>query len=189
MRFYNNTLKGLPSAISMIVKAAAKRVYRKLHSRIHSWNLKRCGRNINIGIGTYFPSPLSVSLGDNVSIADYCRVINDEIPTGELVIHDNVSIDRDCLIDYSGGLTIASNTHISFGVWISTHNHGADPHSIPSPCHLNIGKNVWIGAKAIILPQCNFIGDNAIVGAGAVVTKDVPQGAKIVGNTGRIIPS
>jgi maltose O-acetyltransferase len=44
-----------------------------------------------------------------------------------------------------------------------------------------IGRNVWIGGGAIILPGVT-VGDDAIVGAGAVVTRDVRQGATVVGN-------
>lgn len=188
MRFYNNTLKGIPSALSLTIRGLIRRFHRICHSKIHTNNLKKCGNSVTIGIGTFFPSANSVSLGNKVSIADNCRIFNDEIPSGVLVIEDNVSIDRDCVIDYSGNLKIDSGTHISFGVWISTHSHGLDPYSKPEPIELYIGRNVWIGAKSIILPQVKRIGDNAIIGAGTTLTKDVPSGAKIVGNAGRLIP-
>jgi len=47
-----------------------------------------------------------------------------------------------------------------------------------------IGRNVWIGAGALILPGVS-IGDDAIVGAGSVVTRDVAAGATVVGNPAR----
>ena len=47
---------------------------------------------------------------------------------------------------------------------------------------MTIGNNVWIGGAAIILPGVS-IGDNAVVGAGSVVTRDVPAGATVVGLT------
>jgi maltose O-acetyltransferase len=49
---------------------------------------------------------------------------------------------------------------------------------------VSIGQNVWIGGAAIILPGLT-IGDDAVVGAGAVVTRDVPQGATVLGNPAR----
>lgn len=49
-----------------------------------------------------------------------------------------------------------------------------------------IGKNVWIGGGAILLPGVT-VGDDAVIGAGTVVTKDVPAGATVVGNPGRVV--
>ena len=52
---------------------------------------------------------------------------------------------------------------------------------------VSIGRNVWIGGGAIILPGIT-IGDDAIIGAGSVVTRDVPAGATAVGNPARLRP-
>ncbi len=50
---------------------------------------------------------------------------------------------------------------------------------------IRVGRNVWIGGGAIILPGVS-IGDDAVIGAGAVVTRDVPAGATAVGNPARV---
>jgi maltose O-acetyltransferase len=50
---------------------------------------------------------------------------------------------------------------------------------------VRIGSHVWIGSGAIILPGVT-IGDDAVVGAGSVVTRDVPAGAKVMGNPARV---
>ncbi|MDG5466836.1 CatB-related O-acetyltransferase [Deltaproteobacteria bacterium IMCC39524] len=52
---------------------------------------------------------------------------------------------------------------------------------------LTIGADAWIGDRAIILPGCSTIGVGAVVGAGAVVTKDVPDFAIVVGNPAKIL--
>lgn len=52
---------------------------------------------------------------------------------------------------------------------------------------MHIGRDVWIGGGAIILPGIT-IGDEAVVGAGSVVTRDVPAGAIVRGNPARIAP-
>ncbi|SPT66473.1 acetyltransferase [Aeromonas salmonicida] len=52
---------------------------------------------------------------------------------------------------------------------------------------MTIEDKVWIGGGAILLPGVT-IGREAIVGAGAVVTRDVPAGARVVGNPARILP-
>jgi maltose O-acetyltransferase len=53
---------------------------------------------------------------------------------------------------------------------------------------VRIGSDVWIGGGAIVLPGV-AIGDGAVIGAGSVVTRDVPAGATVVGNPARIIAS
>jgi maltose O-acetyltransferase len=53
---------------------------------------------------------------------------------------------------------------------------------------VRIGSNVWIGGGAIVLPGVS-IGDDAIVGAGSVVTRDVPPGTTVVGNPARVSKS
>lgn len=52
---------------------------------------------------------------------------------------------------------------------------------------LEIGNDVWIGQYAIILPSCHRIGDGAVIGAGAIVTKDVPDYAIVAGNPAKVL--
>ena len=52
---------------------------------------------------------------------------------------------------------------------------------------LVIGNDVWVGQNAILLPSVNLIGDGAVIGAGSVVTKDVPDFAVVVGNPAKVI--
>jgi acetyltransferase-like isoleucine patch superfamily enzyme len=52
---------------------------------------------------------------------------------------------------------------------------------------LTIGNDVWIGANAVILPEVNSVGDGAVIGAGAVVSRDVPPYAVVLGNPGRVV--
>lgn len=52
---------------------------------------------------------------------------------------------------------------------------------------ITIGNDVWIGQYAIVLPSCHYIGNGAVIGAGAIVTKDVPPYAVVAGNPAKII--
>lgn len=52
---------------------------------------------------------------------------------------------------------------------------------------LTIGNDVWIGANAVVLPEVRSIGDGAVIGAGAVVSRDVPPYAVVLGNPARVI--
>ena len=107
-------------------------------------------------------------------------------------ISENVGIENNCYIDFSGGLEIGKNVWISEKVFITTHNHIVRTKKLKkcqplifSP--LEIGEDAWLGVNAIILGGVNRIGRGAIVGAGAIVTKDVPDFAIVVGNPAKII--
>lgn len=85
-----------------------------------------------------------------------------------------------------GTITIGDGSMIGPDVGFFTTNH--DPNDIwqISTKEINIGKNVWIGARANILPGVT-IGDHAVIGTGTVVTKDIPAHAIAVGNPARVI--
>lgn len=93
-----------------------------------------------------------------------------------------------CKMQDQGGIYIGDDCLLGHNVVIATLNHLVNPEErngmIPKP--VRIGNKVWIGSNATILPGVT-IGDNAIVGAGAVVTKDVPTNAIVAGNPARII--
>ena len=82
---------------------------------------------------------------------------------------------------YPQGLHIGDESYIASGAIIFTHDFTRNIHT-----HTYIGKRCFIGANAIIM--CGVrIGDQVVVGSGAVVTKDVPSNCIIVGNPARII--
>lgn len=89
-------------------------------------------------------------------------------------IGEHVFINACCHFQDHGGITIGDGCQIGHNVVFATLNHGLKPelrpHTYPAP--ISVGKNVWIGSNATILPGVK-IGDNAVVAAGAVVTKDV----------------
>ena len=99
-----------------------------------------------------------------------------------ITIGDNVFINAGCKFQDQGGIIIEEGALIGHGVVLATLNHVIDPDKrqqlIPAPIH--IGKRVWIGANATIT-QGVTIGDNSIVAAGAVVTKDVPPNTIVGG--------
>jgi acetyltransferase-like isoleucine patch superfamily enzyme len=107
-----------------------------------------------------------------------------------LEIGYNVAITHSCDIDYSGGLIIRDDVWISERAMITTHSHKITDRRLKkdqpiefSP--LLIEQDAWIGAGAIILSGVNRIGKGAVIGAGAVVTKDVEDFSIVVGNPAR----
>ena len=87
-----------------------------------------------------------------------------------------------------GGITIEDDVLIGPGVYLISVNHQLDPHHLKE-LELKpvlIKKNAWIGAKATILPGVT-VGENAVVAAGAVVTKDVPANTVVAGMPAKVI--
>ena len=89
-----------------------------------------------------------------------------------------------------GKVTIGKNVMIAPNVSIYTAGHPVHPDSRNSGYEygipITIGDNVWIGGSVVILPGVT-IGSNTVVGAGAVVTHDLPAGVVAVGNPARIL--
>lgn len=97
-------------------------------------------------------------------------------------IGNGVFVNACCHFQDHGGIAIGDKTQIGHNVVFATLNHGIAPedrlNTYPAP--IKIGRNVWIGSNATILPGVT-IGDNAIVGAGAVVAKNVEENAIVGG--------
>ena len=105
-----------------------------------------------------------------------------------ITIGKNVFLNMGCKFQDQGGIFIDDGALIGHNVVLATLNHAMDPADratmIPAPIH--IGKRVWIGANATVLPGVT-IGDGAIVAAGAVVTKDVPENTVVGGVPARVM--
>lgn len=100
----------------------------------------------------------------------------------------NVFINAGCCFQDQGGITIGDGALIGHQVVLATLNHELAPDKrqslIPKP--IIIGNNVWIGSHATILGGVT-IGDNAVIAAGAVVTRDVPENTIAGGVPAKII--
>lgn len=129
--------------------------------------LAHCGKKVNIERNALF-SP-KVSLGDYSGIGVNAKIY------GTCVIGDYVMMGEDCTI--------------------ITRNHKYDRTDIPmmeqgfeeeKPVH--IGNDVWIGDKVVIMPGVH-IGDGCIIGAGAVVTRDIPAYSIAAGVPAKVIKS
>lgn len=100
-----------------------------------------------------------------------------------------VFLNFDCVILDVVAVRIGDGTEIGPGTHIYTADHPRDPEvrrlGLEFGRPVTIGRNVWIGGKAILLPGIT-IGDDAVIGAGAVVTRDVPAGATAMGNPARL---
>lgn len=101
----------------------------------------------------------------------------------------NLFVNYDCIFLDVAPIDIGDDVQIAPAVQLYTATHPLDPDvrrsGLESGRPIRIGNNVWIGGGAIVLPGVT-IGDDAVIGAGSVVTRDVPAGAVVVGNPARI---
>jgi len=123
-----------------------------------------------LGDGIHIEAPFHCAYGFNITLGD------------------GVYINAGCVFLDSGAVTIGRRTLIGPAVQVYCADHHRDPvrrargEEIARP--VAIGQDVWVGGAAVILPGVT-IGDGAIIGAGSVVTRDVPEGAVVVGNPAR----
>ena len=105
-----------------------------------------------------------------------------------ITVGKNVFINACCNFQDQGGISIGDGSLIGHKVVLATLNHGFDPEDRASlyPAPITIGKQVWIGASSTILPGVT-IGDNAIIAAGSVVTKDVASNTLVAGVPAKFI--
>jgi acetyltransferase-like isoleucine patch superfamily enzyme len=108
-------------------------------------------------------------------------------PGAHLEIGDNVGMNDGVNICATKRIVIGAYTRIADMVFIyDTYFHDVSPDRTLEAKDVIIGRNVWIGARATILPGVR-IGDHSVVGAGAVVTKDIPPKAIAVGSPATVV--
>jgi maltose O-acetyltransferase len=105
-------------------------------------------------------------------------------------VGDNVFINFNAVILDCAPVTIGDGTQIASGVQLLAADHPRDPTLRRDLLELArpvaIGSNVWIGPAAIVLPGVS-VGDDAIIGAGSVVTRDIPAGVVAMGTPCRVV--
>lgn len=107
---------------------------------------------------------------------------------GTITIGDNVLLAKNVFIDYSGELIIHDNVSLANGVIIETHTHPLEKsRQKPIPSKLEIGDNVKILSRSYVADTCHSIGRYARIGAGTYVRNNIPPYAIVMGNPAKII--
>jgi maltose O-acetyltransferase len=102
----------------------------------------------------------------------------------------NVFINYSCIFLDCAQIRIGNDVQIGPAVQLYTAEHPLDPavrrSYLESASRITLGNDVWIGGAAVVLPGVT-IGDRSVVGAGAVVVRDVPPDTVVVGNPARVV--
>lgn len=142
---------------------------RRLRHRCVSHLFASCGAYTCVENGAYFGSGKDFKVGTAVGIGRNFRSHNRIV-----TIHDALLMGEEVFF-VGGGHSFADPDK----------NIGSGSSAGKTP--LEIESDVWIGHRAMILPGCKHIGAHSIIGAGAVVTHDVPDYAVVGGNPARVI--
>lgn len=148
-------------------------IFGKSAKALRAWCCKHlfasAGAHLNVEQNAYFGSGKDFTIGEYVGLGKNFKSLNRIV-----TIEDQLMMGEDVL--FLGGGHKYDDVEIPMG---EQGNHPKTP--------LLIAGDVWIGARVIILPGCKRIGHGAIIGAGAVVTKDVPDYAIVGGNPAKVI--
>lgn len=127
-----------------------------------------------------------------VKIAKNARISGKIIGSPTLIeMHDHSEINAGCFIVAKAPIVIGENSTLAYQVSLFTSAYPNGPWNKLSEIYpkvreeIIIGRNVWVGARAVILPGVH-IGDFSVVAAGAVVTDDVPSGVLVAGVPAKI---
>jgi maltose O-acetyltransferase len=145
----------------------------KLSQKIRRFLCKRifgsCGSKLNVENNAYFGTGFDFNVGNDVGLGTNFKSLNRIVKIG------NYLMMAEDILFLGGG-------HKYDRLDIPMCDQGGE-----GKTPLTIFDDVWIGARAIILPGCQHIGKGVIIGAGSVVTKDIPDYAIVGGNPAKII--
>jgi len=150
--------------------------------------IRRCtGKNTVVGEGTVVVNSANIRIGSNCLLQDrvYLRAGLD----GRIEISDGAALNSFVQMYGHGGITVGKDSQVGPNSVITTTGHDYRASTLESEyAGITIGERVWIGANCTIIGGVN-IGDQAVIGAGAVVTRDIPARCVAVGVPARVVRS
>ena len=166
---YYGFARFLPKSTAPLFGKGAKAIRKAICRRLFKTDDTHHCKYLNVEQGAYFGSGKNFTVGNHVGLGKNFKSLNRIV-----TIDDYLMMGEDVL--FLGGGHNIDRTDIPMG-----EQGGKEL----TPLH--IAGDVWIGTRAIILPGCKRIGHGSVIGAGSVVTKDVPDWAVVGGNPAQII--
>ncbi len=184
-----------------------------LRDRLYPCLFRSCGRGVHFGTNVVLRNPNKIDVGDNVIIDDNCLLdakgrknngitIEDGVfvgrnsilscKNGDIVLHKNVNIGFNCEIFSGSRVEVGEGVLMAAYSYLIGGDHDADDAGVSvteqgSTSHgITVGEGAWLGAAALVRDGVK-IGGHAIIGAGAVVTHDVPEYSVAAGVPARVL--
>lgn len=194
---------------TLVIKQLARLIYKIVNHPAYreiekeKFDFKSVNGSFYIMDPCYIRNPRYITIGKNFGSLNNLRLealdeYEGEKYNPEIIIGDNVSFTADCHVGCINKIVIGNNVLIASKVYISDHSHGEINEQIKSIAPAKrklvskgpviIEDNVWIGEGVSVLPNVT-IGKNSIVGANAVVTKDIPPNSIVGGVPAKILKS
>lgn len=166
---YYGFARFLPKSTAPLVGGLSKKIRSSICRKLFRTDEQHQCRKLVVEQGAYFGSGKNFTVGNEVGLGKDFKSHNRIV-----TIDDYLMMGEDVL--FLGG------------------GHNMDKTDAPmshqgckEPTPLHIAGDVWIGSRVIVLPGCRRIGHGAVIGAGSVVTKDVPDWAVVGGNPAEVI--
>ncbi len=185
-------MEHLPDKTRYLLRAVARnpselfRLVRVAWSTTRFRYVHRCvGKNTVVGEGAVMTNTANISIGRNCLIQDrvYLRAGMD----GKIEIGDGAALNSFVQLYGHGGISIGADSQIGPNTVITTTGHDfTATHLDQNYAGITIGKRVWVGANCTILPGVT-IADHAVIGAGSVVSKDIPPRCVALGVPARVV--
>jgi acetyltransferase-like isoleucine patch superfamily enzyme len=184
-----------------------------LRARLYPCLLGACGRNVTFGTNVVLRHPRKITIGDDVAIDDGCVLdakgtanqgirIGSRVflgrntllacKDGDIVLEDGVNISYNCVVFSASSVRVGAETLVAAYCYLVGGGHDFDRADLPVVQQGRPSRGIavepggWLGTGAAVLDGVT-VGANAIVGAHAVVTEDVPPFAIVAGVPARVI--
>jgi acetyltransferase-like isoleucine patch superfamily enzyme len=208
-----------PRLVEILYYAYQKGFWPFLRGLAHRLVFKRCGGRLFVGRGARILFPSHLSVGRNVAVGDYAFlncfgrdgvVLGDNVrirefgwvqvtshlndPGTGLAVDRNTYIGPHCVLGAGGGISIGADVAMGAYVQLLAENHRFEDGAIPinrqgvTRRGIVIEDGCWLGNSVIVLDGVR-IGRNSVIGAGSVVTADIPPESVAVGNPARVLRS
>ena len=184
-----------------------------LRSIFYKFLFKKVGKGVVFGKSITIRNPSKIVIGNNVIIDENVMLDAKGVDNNGIVLENGVFLGRNTILSCKNGdITLKENVNIGFNCYVVSLNkveigedtliaaytyiigggHSSEKTDIAfrdqkkHAIGIKIGKNAWFGAKSIIMDGCS-VGDNSIIGAGAIVTKDIPEYSVAVGMPAKVV--